>query len=292
MRADWDLRAARKIRARARTWRADLVHAHDARSHALALLALLGSDTPLVVTRRVPFTPRSARVKYGGRVARFIAISNAVRDAMTAGGIDGRRIDVVHSGVPIPEGDVEPRDWRSELGWPTDAIICGIVGAMTAEKGIDVLERAGEHLPSEIRRRTRLVLLGGEARGVTAIGGIEGFAAGFVEEIYPAMAGLDVLWHPSRAEGFGTAVLDAMALGIPPIAFAVGGLSELIADGETGLLVPPADAAGFAAAASALVRDTALRQRLGAGARARARAFDVSEMTKGTEAVYYRVLSG
>ncbi|HZK78152.1 MAG TPA: glycosyltransferase, partial [Gemmatimonadaceae bacterium] len=53
--ADWDLRAARRIRARMKAWRADVVHAHDARSHALALLALLGSRTPLVVTRRVVF---------------------------------------------------------------------------------------------------------------------------------------------------------------------------------------------------------------------------------------------
>ncbi|HKY98152.1 MAG TPA: glycosyltransferase family 4 protein, partial [Gemmatimonadaceae bacterium] len=69
MAADWDVRAARRIRARMRAWNVDLVHAHDARSHALAMIALLGrTRMPLIVTRRVAFTPRSARLKYGPRV--------------------------------------------------------------------------------------------------------------------------------------------------------------------------------------------------------------------------------
>lgn len=291
MRADWDIRAARKIRARIRAWRADVVHAHDARSHALAMVALLGNrDIPLVVTRRVPFTPRSARVKYGDRVARFIAISRAVRDAMVAGGIDSSRIDIVHSGISLPDHPVDPRDWRAELGWPSSTVICGVVGAMTAEKGIDMLEGVARALPSNLRERSRLVLLGGRARGAIDIGGIAAFSAGFVDEIEAAVAGLDVLWHPSRAEGLGTAVLDAMALGVPPVAFAVGGLTEVIVNEESGLLVPAGDIAAFAGAAGHLIADPALRRRLGNAARTRARAFDATEMTQGTEAVYYRVL--
>ena len=64
------------------------------------------------------------------------------------------------------------------------------------------------------------------------------FSAGFVEDIIPAVAGLDVLWHPSRAEGLGTSVIDAMALGVPPIAFAVGGITEVVEHEFSGLLVP------------------------------------------------------
>jgi hypothetical protein len=56
---------------------------------------------PLIVTRRVAFVPRG-RIKYGTRVARFIAISNAVRDALIVGGVDPARVDVVHSGCPDP----------------------------------------------------------------------------------------------------------------------------------------------------------------------------------------------
>jgi glycosyltransferase involved in cell wall biosynthesis len=239
MRADWDLAAARRVRAVIRTWNADLIHAHDARAHAIALASLIGRNTlPLVVTRRVPFVPRG-RLKYGKRVARFIAISGAVRDALIAGGVDPGRIDLVYSGVPHPSV-ARARDWRLECRWPPDAVVCGIVGAMTAEKGVATLAEIGSRLPEATRARMRLVLLGGQAAGSQPIGGLTAFRAGFVDEIHAAMAGLDIMLHPSSAEGLGTAVIDAMSLGVPPIAFRVGGLPELIEDGRSGSWYQPA----------------------------------------------------
>jgi glycosyltransferase involved in cell wall biosynthesis len=293
MAADWDVRAARRIRARMRAWGVDLVHAHDARSHALAMIALIGrTDVPLVVTRRVPFPPRSIRLKYGPRVTRFIAISNAVRDAMVAGGIDASRITVVHSGIPSRSHSVEPRDWRAELGWPADSVLCGIVGAMTAEKGIDTLTAIAAALPPAVKSRVRVVLLGGSSTGTQEISGMTVHSAGFVSDIDPAVAGLDMLWHPSKAEGLGTSIIDAMSLGVPPIAFRVGGIPEVIDHEQCGLLVPAGDSAAFAAAAARLADDPDLRKRLSLEARARAKSFDAAEMTKGTEAVYQAVLSG
>jgi 2-deoxystreptamine N-acetyl-D-glucosaminyltransferase/2-deoxystreptamine glucosyltransferase len=105
------------------------------------------------------------------------------------------------------------------------------------------------------------------------------------------MAGLDVLLHPSSAEGLGTAVIDAMALGVPPVAFRVGGLPELIEDGRSGLLVPAGDVAAFAAATDRLVRDEAVRKALAAGGPARAAQFSVDRMVRGTQAVYDAVLA-
>ncbi len=285
MRGDWDLAAARRVRALLRTWNADLVHAHDARAHAIALAALLGRrELPLVVTRRVPFVPRG-RLKYGRRVARFIAISSAVRDALVAGGVDASRIDLVYSGVPQPSV-ARARDWRRECRWPADSIVCGIVGAMTAEKGVETLERIGARLPTPTRERIRLVLLGGQAAGSQPIGGMDAFRAGFVDEIHAAMAGLDILLHPSSAEGLGTAVIDAMALGVPPIAFRVGGLPELIEDGVSGVLVAAGDISAFADATSRLVLDPALRASLAAAGPRRAAEFGVDRMVGGTQAVY------
>ncbi|HUQ83702.1 MAG TPA: glycosyltransferase family 4 protein, partial [Gemmatimonadaceae bacterium] len=211
MRGDWDLAAARRVRAVLRTWNADVVHAHDARAHAIALAALIGRRSlPLVVTRRVPFVPRG-RLKYGKRVARFIAISSAVRDALVAGSVDPSRIDLVYSGVPRPTV-TRARDWRAECRWPADSVICGIVGAMTAEKGVATLEDIGRRLSDATRARIRLVMLGGQSAGSQPVGGIDAFRAGFVDEIHAAMAGLEVLLHPSSAEGLGTAVIDAMSL--------------------------------------------------------------------------------
>lgn len=289
MRGEWDLAAARRVRALARTWRTDLVHAHDARAHAIALAALVGRpEVPLIVTRRVAFVPKG-RMKYGRRVARFIAISGAVRDALIAGGVDPMRIEVVYSGVPTPR-PTHRRDWRAECQWPSDTVLCGVVGAMTVEKGVGLLDGIAARLPDEARRRARLVLLGGASAGADSIGGVEAYRAGFVDDVHTAMAGLDVLWHPATSEGLGTAVIDAMALRVPPVAFRVGGLAELVVDGQTGLLVPPGDLDAFAHAASDLILDEGLRARLGAAGPERAAEFSVGRMVEGTVRVYERVL--
>ncbi|HEY7567772.1 MAG TPA: glycosyltransferase family 4 protein [Gemmatimonadaceae bacterium] len=289
MRADWDIVAARRLRALIRTWKPDVVHAHDARGHAIALAALVGRrHIPLVVTRRVTFVPKG-RLKYGRRVARFIAISRAVREAMQLGGIDPARVDVVYSGVPTPNA-AEARDWRSERNWNAEHVLLGVVGAMTSEKGIHVLADIANAVRSEVAARVRLVLLGGKATGAGTIGQFESYRAGFVYDPQRAMAGLDVLLHPSSAEGLGTALIDAMALRVPPIAFSVGGIPELVVDGETGVLVPPGDVKAFASAIERLVTDRTLRESLGHGGPSRAALFSVDRMISGTRAVYDAVL--
>ena len=292
LRGEWDVRSARELRAVAREWDARIMHAHDARSHSIARIALLGKRrTKLVVTRRVVFPPKQVWIKYRHGVDGFIAISNAVKAAMVKAGVPPNRIEVVYSGVPVPVVK-RPRNWRRERGWPASSVICGIVGAMTQEKGLDLVSGIARRLPGELFRRTRIVLLGGKGKGGTTISGVESFDAGFVEEIHDAMSGLDVLWHPAKSEGLGTAVIDAMALGVPPIAFAVGGLPEVIEDGKSGLLIEPGDTNGFVRAAAALVSDDGLRTLLAEGARQRAREFDSKRMIERTAEVYDRVLAG
>ena len=292
MRGEWDIRSARELRAVAREWSAGIVHAHDARSHSIARIALLGKrKTRLVVTRRVAFPPKQVRLKYRYGVDAFIAISQAVRAVMIKAGVPAGLIEVVYSGVPAPQVRRQ-RNWRKERGWPPSSVVCGIVGAMTQEKGLDLVGGIARRLPGELFRRTRLVLLGGKGKGGTTVSGVEGFDAGFVEEIHEAVAGLDVLWHPARSEGLGTSVIDAMALGVPPIAFAVGGLPEVIEDGRSGILVAPGDTAGFVRAAAALISDDGLRALLAEGARQRAREFDSKRMIERTAEVYNRVIAG
>ncbi|HJU76071.1 MAG TPA: glycosyltransferase family 4 protein [Gemmatimonadaceae bacterium] len=289
MRADWDIVAARRLRALIRTWKPDVVHAHDARGHALALAALIGErGIPLVVTRRVTFVPRG-RLKYGKRVSRFIAISQAVCAALQAGGVDPGRIDVVYSGVPAPKIE-RPRDWRAERGWSGQHVVLGVVGAMTSEKGVHLLADIANKLRPEIAERVRLVLLGGKAAGTEKIGQVEAYRAGFVYEPQAAMAGLDILLHPSSAEGLGTALIDAMALGVPPVTFAVGGIPELIVGGEVGVLIPAGDTTAFSAAVERLVTDPSERESLGSRGPSRAALFSVERMIEGTKQVYAQVL--
>ena len=290
MRGDWDLAAASRIRAVVRTWNADVVHAHDAHSHAIALAALLGRRRlPLIVTRRVVFVPHG-RLKYGQRVSRFIAISGAVRDALITGGVEMSRIELVYDGVPRP-AVTRRRDWRAERRWPSDSVVCGIVGAMSAEKGIAMLSEILDRLPESSRNRVRLVLLGGQPASAQAVAGLPAFCAGFVDEIHEAMAGLDILLHPSSAEGLGTSVIDAVALGVPPVAFCVGGLPEVIEHQRCGLLVPAGDTTAFAAAIDRLIQDERLRRCLAAAGPQRAAEFSVDRMIRGTQCVYEAILA-
>jgi glycosyltransferase involved in cell wall biosynthesis len=292
MRGEWDIRSARELRAVTSEWKADIVHAHDARAHSIARLALLGKrKTRLIVTRRVAFTPKQVRLKYRHGIDAFIAISNAVKAVMVKAGVPSDRIDVVYSGLPAPVVK-RPRNWRRERGWPSTTVVCGIVGAMTQEKGLDLVGGIARRLPGEVFRRTRLVLLGGKGKGGTSVSGVEGFDAGFVEEIHDAMAGLDVLWHPAKSEGLGTSVIDAMALGVPPIAFSVGGLPELIEDGKSGLLIPAGDVQAFMRGAAELITNDGLRARLGEGAKVRAGEFSAKRMIERTAEVYRRVIAG
>lgn len=291
-RAEWDVLAAKRIRSRLRAWRPDIVHAHDARSHTIAIMALgTWTNVPLIVTRRVAFAPRLARVKYGRYVTRFIAISSAVKKAMMLAGIPAEKIEVVYSGVSEPRIAAR-RDWRSELKWPADTIVCGVVGAMTNEKGIDLIAGIIRRLSADTARRCGMVFLGTNDTGQLAGSQMKTHWAGFVEEIGDAMAGLDMLWHPATSEGLGTSVLDALALGVPPVAFAIGGLSETIEHGISGVLVPPGDLDNFAAAVTALANDAEKRKTLGVNGRKRATAFTAAGMIENNIGVYYEVLRG
>lgn len=286
MRSDLDLLAVRRLRRLIATWRPDVMHAHDRRGHALALAALIGrrASVPLMVTCRIVARPRGL-VRFGPRVARFIAISGAVRDALVSGGIAGERVTVAYPGVsPSLEG--RPRDWRRECGWDESTLLAGVIGPLTGDAASARLATLLRTIPRDAAARMGLVVLGGHARGTGEIGGVRAFRAGFVHDVPQAIAGLDLLLHPGGAEGLGTAVIEGMALGVPTVAVAAGGLGEIIEDGRNGLLVPPDDDAAFARGVAGLVGDPIQRRALGAGGPERARSFGPDRMVDTILAAY------
>lgn len=112
-------------------------------------------------------------------------------------------------------------------------------------------------------------------------------------EVAPLMGVADLFLFPSLSESFGVAAAEAMACGLPVIASDVGGLRELIVDGVTGYLLPPEDGEAMAARAVALLRDEALRRRLGEAAARHVRAhFSPERVVPLYEQVYRRVLAG
>jgi glycosyltransferase involved in cell wall biosynthesis len=273
----------------------DVVHFHTARAHALAPL-VPRRGRRLVVTRRMDYVPRGgawARWLYTGAVDAVIAISAGVRDALVRGGVPAERIRIVPSGVDAdalaaPPGAREAL--RAEWGVPDDAVLVVLVGALERRKGHDVLLAAAAR--ASARLRYAFVGTGSlepALRTAAAPLGDRVVFAGFRDDVAACLAAADVAVLPSRHEGLGVAALEAMAAGRPVIASRTGGLAEVVVDGETGLLVPPEQAAPLATALDRLAADAALRARFGAAGSARVRAqYGAEKMAEETLACYGR----
>lgn len=264
-----------------------LIHAHD--SHALQLGIILAGWTgaSLVATRRSDTTPG----RLWRQPRRVIALSQSVVGRLMAAGVTPRRIVQVPSAVDLaalaalrraPDGDPGP--------------LLVAAGALTPEKGHRTLIDALALLPPRLAA-VRLVLVGtGPERAALesriAAQGLAGRVelSGEIEEAMSCIAGATILVQPSFREALGTAVLEAMALGVPVIASATGGLAELLAD-EHGVLVPPGDSRALAAALAALLEDPPRRARLAARGLERVTGFDSMRVAAAVAGVYRSALT-
>jgi glycosyltransferase involved in cell wall biosynthesis len=158
----------------------------------------------------------------------------------------------------------------------------GFVGRLEPRKGIEELIVAARRFLRD-RARASLSIVGGPSesappgyeaslRAVARRSGVMDrvIFAGWRPDGPAALAEFDVVCVPSHQEPYGTVAAEAAARGVPVVASRVGGLPEVVVDGETGFLAPPRDPAALAAAIAPLLDDPALRRRLGAQARARA----------------------
>jgi glycosyltransferase involved in cell wall biosynthesis len=252
------VRAARRVDA-------DLLHAHwlpagwvAARTGKPYVVQVWGTDVELA--GRVPGLAR--RILRGARFV--IAASSAL--AESAAELGAPDVRVIPSGVDLP-------DEIGEEASPPEVLYAG---RLSPEKGVLELVEAA--------RGMNLVVAGdGPLR--TRIPGALGFVPH--DELQRHYARAAVVACPSRREGFGVACLEAMAHARPVVATNVGGLRDLVTDGETGLVVPPRDPAALREALDRLLGDRGLRRRLGAAARERARdRFSWDAVTDATVAVY------
>jgi glycosyltransferase involved in cell wall biosynthesis len=271
----------------------DVVHFHTARAHALA--PLCPRSLWRVVTRRMDYVPRGGpyvRWLYNHAVDAVIAISDGVRRALLAGGVRAERIHVVASGID-PDALVAPvgarAACRSEWGVADHTLVAVVLGALERRKGQDVLLEAARAVP------TMHVVFCGDGserasleRAARRLGGRVTFA-GFRQDVAACLAAADVVVLPSRHEGLGVAALEAMAAERPVVASRVGGLADVVVEGETGVLVPPDDVPRLAAALARLAADPGERVALGRAGRARVLAqFTAATMAEGTLACYER----
>jgi glycogen(starch) synthase len=197
-----------------------------------------------------------------------VAPSAALAEAARA--LGARDVRVIPSGIDVPETVGEEDEPPHVL----------YAGRLSAEKGVLELVEAAEGLP--------LVVVGDGPLRARVPG-----ARGFVphDELLGLYERAAVVAVPSHREGFGVVCAEAMAHGRPVVASAVGGLLDLVADGETGILVRPGDVAALRRALDRLLGDRELRRRMGEAGRARMRErFSWDRVTEATIDAYRDVL--
>ena len=250
---------------------------HDPHAVSAGLVASrLASRVPLVAVRRVDFPLRGAlsRAKYAA-CERVIVVSRAIGAVMEAGGIARERLELVYEGVPDRAPARGGREALAALGVPDDAPVIGNAAALTGHKDHATLVDAMAVL--RIRHPSAwLVIAGeGELRGALeaqsrALGVADRVVfAGFRRDLDRLLPAFAVFCLSSRTEGLGTSVLDAMALGVPVVATAAGGIPEAVLDGVTGRVVPPRDPRALADALCEALADEPRRRAWGTAGRRR-----------------------
>ena len=295
---DADVGFVARLRRVLREQRPDLVHLHSRRgADVLGALAARLEKIPVVLSRRVDNPESRTWVKLKYRLHdRVIAISQGIADVLASEGLPASKLRVVRSSLdPKPWQQPDPRAvFLAEFRLPTDVLVIGVVAQLIERKGHRVLFDALRTLPE--RARLRVICFGQGPleetlrREAADLGETVRFA-GFRKDLGRWVGSLDLLVHPALMEGLGISLLQASAAGVPIIACRAGGMPEAVADGESGLLVEPGDAAGLAAALSRLIDDPDLRTRLGAQGRSRIeREFSVEKMVDGNLAIYHELL--
>jgi glycosyltransferase involved in cell wall biosynthesis len=289
-RGDWSPSASVGLARLARLHRPDVVHAHD--PHALA--AALVTGAPRVASRRVDFAVkgRASRWKYE-RCRRVVAVSEAVAGVLRRDGIASDRVRVVYEGVPDRRPEPGGHAILELLGVPMSALVVGTVAALTDHKDHRTLLAAAAIVLARLPGVRFVVVGDGEERAALAAqADALGIAArvifaGFRADLDRLIPAFDVFCLPSKMEGLGTSLLDAMCFARPVVATAAGGIPEAVEDGVTGRVVPVQDPAALAAALVSVLQDAPARTRLGSAGRARFESrFSADRMVEATLAVY------
>jgi glycosyltransferase involved in cell wall biosynthesis len=268
---------------------AELVHTHDRRAGLFGRLAgrLRGARVlhtlhgmPEEIAARVgrPGAPeppgvsraRIAWLEHGylpieaglTRLGDVVAPSQAMADFMLAHGFSPERLHVIPVGIELANGGVVETEDR-------EVLVAGMAANLEYWKGVDVLLEAARLVKAPLRL---------EIYGVGALAddlrrqaqGLDAHFHGFASDMQARLAEVDVLVQPSRADNLPLSILEAMAGGLPVVGTRVGGIPELVVDGETGLVVEPEDPVALAAALDALAARPEWRRELGRRGRERA----------------------
>jgi glycosyltransferase involved in cell wall biosynthesis len=274
-----DVAGARQVRPELAD--ADIVHTHDRRTGLLVRPLARASGASSVHTlhgvpdelfgrvgRQVPVEDptvshgRLLWLEHGvlgmeallSRLGTVVVPSQALAEYAVEAGFPSGRLRVIPNGIPVRRREPAPRH---------DPFVIGTGALLERRKGIDVLLEASARL--EASHRLLIYGDGPERRELEALAARFGSSVeflGFVPDLVERIEELDVFVLPSRGENLPIAILEAMASAVPVVATCVGGMPEVVVDGESGVLVEPEDVEGLASALGLLASDEELRRRL------------------------------
>ncbi|MDR1888037.1 MAG: glycosyltransferase family 4 protein [Zoogloeaceae bacterium] len=262
------------LAAAARQSPALVMNAHNFRAQIFAWCCASRLQLPLALTQH-GFTPRSAKQRLYTRIAlrlgrsrrvrRIACVAQSIVELHRQAGVPPEKLDFIPNG--LPPKPVLPRQ--------ADRPLIGFVGRLSAEKGPDLFLDAVIPLCAR-HPEWQAVLLGDgqEAARLQARINAAGMGErirlhGYQQDMDAWFARLSLLALTSRTEGTPMVLLEAMRAGTPIVAFAVGGVPDMLAVPVSGLLAPPGDVSALAAQIERLLADDGLAESLGAAARAR-----------------------
>ncbi len=255
----------------------DIIHAHNGRTMLSAALAVTKAKKGKAVATQHFLQPDHAARKgpkavifaaahrwVSGKLSHYVAISDAVRDAMVARNeAPASRVTTIHNGMPPinTSAFLQATEVRKALGVPDGSVFILCAARLEKEKDISTLIKAISSAYRPDKPIFCAVAGTGQLREqlqseIQALGA-EAYIhiLGFRDDVLNLMSACDLFVLPSLAEPFGLVVIEAMALGKAVICTDAGGPREIVVNGSTGILVPPADPAALAKAISGLVNN-------------------------------------
>ena len=300
-------RAARTFSAFLQRHGTHILHTYLVSANIFGTLAGRLARVPLVLTSRrdMGFSRnwRLGLLEQGlvnGLADRIVVVCDAVGQRVAREFRAGRgKVVTIPNGIDIGMWAPRPPEQalRDRLGLAPDEQVVGIVGVLAPVKGHRYFLEAAMRLAWDRPKAKFLIVGDGPLRGECerlarelAVADRVIFA-GNQDDTAPWLALMDVVVCSSLSEGMSMSLLEAMAMGKPVVATRVGGNPEIIAEGATGVLVPPRDALALVKAVRRLLDDPAVAERMGRAARARVeREFDVRGMVRRMEDLYVSLL--
>ena len=298
-----DIKVIRRIRRTLRAGQHQIIHLFNNKAITNGIFASLGLPVKVVTYRGQTgnikrYDPTCYLTHLNPRVDCIVCVSNAVREDLLEQGVPARKLVTVYKGHdPSWYEDIQAAN-LSDYGIPDDAFVIGCVANNRPRKGVPVLIESSRHLPTD--SRIHFILVG---RGMTSTEVRTQVSESplsdhfhlldYTNDVLSLVASCNATVLPAtKGEGLPKTVIESMALGVTPIVTSTGGNPELIVDGESGLIVPPADAHELARAINQIAADPTLNRSMGIRARQRiATHFNLEQSVEGHGRLYESLVS-